>query len=85
MFDMAEDLLYLGQILYTDGHALVTTDGTSSDVIAGDRNNWGYIEGKSDLGMLQTKANLMSQTNSLTFPKTEECSALKQNITGFMS
>ena len=85
MFDMAEDLLYLAQILFTDGHALVTTDGTSSDVIAGDRDAWGYIEGKSEFSILQTKANLMSQTNSLTFPKTEEFSALKQNFTSFMT
>lgn len=46
VFNMEEDLLHQGQIIYSDGHALMSTDGVTTDLIVGDPNSWGYIEGE---------------------------------------
>ena len=43
------------------------------------------IESSASYNSIPCKGNLISPTNSLIFPKTEECSEVKQNFTSVTS
>ena len=44
MYHIAEDEFVPGSLLFADGHALKTFDGTTTSIIAGSAISGGYLE-----------------------------------------